>query len=235
VLRKIGVSIVAFCVLTLAWGAAGAATPQRAAFSVTLTATLTKDWTATSTVTAECEEVTTNTGKWKLTLGTRRPSRFVILRPSTPGRPLRMARAVVGSIAGTATQAGSMRVVTGGPRCTRSIERTACAGQRRSFRGATARLTSPSPSTARFGRMQGASSARSFRGNCPEESADIRAIRTDLSLADAPLPAADVFDRNVPSFFISGNTEQVTTIEGEYDGRVVERVRWKLTFTRLAR
>jgi hypothetical protein len=42
-----------------------------------------------------------------------------------------------------------------------------------------------------------------------------------------------VFDRDVPRFFISGNSRQVTTIEGPYDGRVTERVRWTLTFTRL--
>jgi hypothetical protein len=235
VLRQFGVSLVALLVLTLAWGAAGAATPQRAAFRVTLTATLTKDWTATRTVTAECEEVTTNAGQWKLTLATRRPSRMVIVGPSARGRPLRISPAVVGSIAGTATQAGSIRLETRGPRCTRSIKRTDCDSQRRSFRRATARLTSPSRGTARFARLQGASAARSFSGNCPEEPAEISSIRTDLSLADAPLSAADAFARDVPRFFISGNTEQVTTIEGDYDGRVTERVRWKLTFTRLPR
>ncbi|MDP9491799.1 MAG: hypothetical protein M3P42_06305 [Actinomycetota bacterium] len=230
--RQLGVWIVVTCVLLLGWGTAGAATPQRAAFRVTLTATLTKDWTATRTVSAECEEVTTNAGQWKLTLATRRASRIVIVGPSARGRPLRISPAVVRSIAGTATQDGSIRLETRGPRCTRSIKRTDCDGRRRSFRGATARLTSPSPGTARFARMQGASAAR-IRGTCPEEPADITAIRTDLSLADAPLSAADVFDRYVPRFFISGNTEQETTIEGDYDGRVIERVRWKLTFTRL--
>jgi hypothetical protein len=43
-----------------------------------------------------------------------------------------------------------------------------------------------------------------------------------------------VFDRDVPRFFISGNTQQVTTLEGPYDGRVTERVRWTLTFTRVS-
>ena len=72
-----------------------------------------------------------------------------------------------------------------------------------------------------------------FRSGCPEEPVDIRAIRTDLALADAPLSSADVFDRDVPHFFVSVNTTQETTIEGDYDGRVTERVRWTLTFTRL--
>ena len=234
-LRRLGVWIVVACVLLVAWGTAGAATPQRAAFRVTLTATLTKDWTATRTVSTECDEVTTNAGQWKLTLATRSPSRLVILGASARGRPLRISPEGVRSIAGTATQAGSIRLETSGPHCIRSVKRTDCARQRRSFRGATARLTSPARGTARFARMQGASAAYSFRGSCPAEPADISAIRTDLRVADAPLSAADAFDRDVPRFFISGNIEQVTTIEGEYDGRVVERVRWKLTFTRLAR
>ncbi len=52
-------------------------------------------------------------------------------------------------------------------------------------------------------------------------------------LADAPLSAADVFGRDVPRFYIRGNTTQETTIDGEYDGRVTERARWTLTFTRV--
>jgi len=222
-----------FALLLLCWGAAGAATPQRAAFRVTLTGTLTKDWRVTRTVTAECDEVTTHTGHWRLTLATVRPTRIVALGPSAPGRPLRISPGIVRSISGRAVQSGSVFVSTGGPGCTRSTRRSTCASARRSFRGATVRLTSPSRRTARFARLQGASAARSFRGLCPEEPAEIRRLRTDLSLADAPLSIADVFNRNVPTFFISGDTVQETTIEEEYEGKVVERVRWKLSFTRL--
>lgn len=232
-LRRFGVSMLVISALLLAWGVAGAATPQRAAFRVALTGTLTKDWTVTRTVQRDCQEVTTNTGHWRLTLATRRPSRIVMVRPSARGRPLRISPAVVGSIAGQASQTGSSRLEIRGPRCVREIRRTDCARQSRSFRGATVRLTSPARGKARFAPLRGAAAARSFRRNCPEEPPDIRSIRTDLALADAPLSATDVFDRDVPRFFISGNTEQVTTIEGEYDGRVTERVRWTLTFTRL--
>lgn len=231
--RRVGVFLVGTCVLLLAWGAAGAATPQTAAFRVTLTATLTKDWTHTRTVEAECEEVTTHTGRWRLTLASRRPSAIAITRPDSAGRPLRLLPATVRALAGQATQTGSRRFEVRGPRCTREIQRTPCAAQRRSFRGGTARLTSPARGRARFAPLRGASAVRSFRRTCPEEPPEIRALRTDLRLAEAPLSAADVFDRDVPRFFISGNSRQVTTIEGPYDGRVVERVRWTLTFTRL--
>ncbi|HEU6446009.1 MAG TPA: hypothetical protein VFL61_13225 [Gaiellaceae bacterium] len=231
-LRWFGVSMVVACVLPLGWGPAGAATPQRAAFTVTLTGTLTKDWTVARVVEGDCTETTTTTGQWRLTLRTTRRSR-VVFTSAGRGRPLRISPGVVRSIAGTATQGGSVRVVSGGPRCVRTLQRRNCAQQRATFSNATARLTSPGRGTARFARMQGAARARSFRGTCPEEPADIRAIRTDLALAGAPLAAGDVFGRDVPRFFISGDTTQTTTIEGEYDGKVTERVRWTLTFTRV--
>ncbi len=235
-LRQIGVWVVFSCVLLMGWGAAGAATPQRAAFSVTLTGTLTKDWTLTRTVAeGECDKVTTSIGRWQLGLAAKKPSRFVLLGPSAPGRPLRIASGVVRSIAGTASQGGLNRLATRGPRCVSSTQTRNCGLARRSFRNATVRLTSPARGVGRFTRLQGAASARSFPGVCPEEPAEIRSIRTELSIADAPLDAKDAFDRNVPRFFISGNTTQETTLTGEYNGKVTERVRWTLTFTRLKR
>ena len=127
-----------------------------------------------------------------------------------------------------------MLLATGGPGCVASIRKVRCALRRADFRGATDRLTTPRAGRARFTMLRGVSAARSFRRACPEEPADIRALRTDLRLADAPLSAADVFGRNVPRFFIRGNTTQETTIDGEYDGKVTERVRWTLTFTRVS-
>jgi len=236
VLRQIEVWVILGCVFLMGWGAAGAATPQRAVFSVTLTGNLTKDWTLTRTVAdGECDKVTTTNGHWRLDLATRKSSRFVILGPSAPGRPLRVSSGVVRSIAGTASQSGLNRLATRGPRCVSATQTRNCGSQRRSFRNATVRLASPARGVGRFGRLQGAAPARSFSGSCPEEPAEIRSIRTELTLADAPLTAADAFDRNVPRFFISGNTTQETTLEGEYNGKVTERVRWTLTFTRLKR
>ncbi|HET8653345.1 MAG TPA: hypothetical protein VFM13_12340, partial [Gaiellaceae bacterium] len=137
----------------------------------------------------------------------------------------------VRSIGGTATQGGSVRTLSRGPGCDGSLRRT-CAPQRATVRGSTVRLTSPRPGVARFARLRGAAAVR-FGGACPEQPAEVRALRTDLDLADAPLGASDVFSRDVPRFFISGNTTQETTIEGEYGGKVTERVRWTLTFMRI--
>jgi len=59
VLRLHAVLVLLVSVVFLGWGAAGGATPQRAAFQVELTGTLTKDWTVRRTVEGECTEVTT--------------------------------------------------------------------------------------------------------------------------------------------------------------------------------
>jgi hypothetical protein len=75
--------------------------------------------------------------------------------------------------------------------------------------------------------------ARSFPRGCLDEPIDIRAIRPDLPLATAPLDAHDVFGRNISGFFVVGNSEQVTTLDGDVTGRVTERVRWTVVFTRV--
>lgn len=232
-LRRLGVSLLLTSVLLLAWGAAGAATPQRAAFRVTLTGTLTKDWTITRTVEGDCEETTKTTGHWRLTLATRRPSGVLVLGPSRAGQPLRFAPGIVRSIAGTAAQSGSRDFTKRGPGCENTTLHADCARKRASFRNAWARFWSPRRGRLRFGRLTGASAARSFGGTCPDQPAVVRSIRTELTLADAPISAADAFDRNVPRFYIGGNSTQETKLEGEWEGRVVERVRWRLTFTRL--
>jgi hypothetical protein len=230
---RLGVTIIIACALVLAGGGALAATPKRAVFTVTLAATLTKDWTVTRTAEGECDRTTGSTGHWKLTLRSTRPTRLVAIGPRRRGGRVRFGRGLVRSLAGRAQQTGSRTVVSRGPSCV--LERRDCRGQRRSFRGAVARLASPARGKVRFGRIQRASAARSFRRDCPQEPGDVRSIRTDLSLADGPLSTGDVFDRNVPRFFVSGNTEQVTTIEGDLDGTVTERVRWTLSFTRVGR
>ena len=106
--------------------------------------------------------------------------------------------------------------------------------RRAGFRKAWTRITSPRARVARFAGLHGAGAARSLGRTCPEEPEQIRSLRTDLDLADAPLDASDVFARGVTRFFIAGNSAQVTTVDGaDYDGKVTERVRWTLTFTRI--
>jgi hypothetical protein len=159
-----------------------------------------------------------------MTLATRRKSTITFTSVGRR-RPLRIGPALVRSIAGMATQGGTVR-------CGSSAVRN-CATRQVRFRNAYVRLLSPRRGFARFARTQGLAAVRRLSTECPEEPVDIRLLRTDLDIADAPLDAADVFDRQVTRFFISGNTTQQTSVSGEYEGSATERVRWTLMFTRV--
>jgi hypothetical protein len=233
-LRRFGVSLALLCVVTLALGAAGAATAKRAVFSVTFTATLTKDWTLTETADDDCAATTRFAGQWRLQLASRRAARVVATAPPGRGQRVRFSGAEIRALFGTARQTGS--TTTGrSVRCGEEGVQRDCTREQRAVRNARARFGSPRAGILRFHPLQGAAGVRSLTASCGNEPRDVRAIRTDLTLADGPLSAADVFARDVPRFFVSGNTEQVTTIEGDIEGRVTERVRWTLTFRRLAR
>jgi hypothetical protein len=220
------------CLLVAAGTAAHAATPKHAAFKVTLTATLTKDWTATQVDDeTDCTRTTRRVGHWLAKLATRTAGR---IRAVDAGRGRVRFSGTVRAIAGFATQFGSVTTLSGGPPpCDRRSRSVRCGSERRSFRGGSTVVRNPRRGILQLMGVRGAEPIR-FRSACLDEPTDIRAIRTDLPLATGPLDASDVFAQNVLRFFITGDTEQVTTLEGEVDGRVTERVRWKLTFTRLA-
>lgn len=231
---RLGVFALLACLLAMA-GVARAAEPAQAVFRVSLSATLTKEWTFTRVETdGDCTRTTRGVGKWQLKLSTRRGSR--VRAVAVGGGRVRFIGGTLGAIAGSATRTGTMMLSTrGGPSCERESRSVLCARRRRSFRGGATSLLNRRKGVLALAALRGASAVRSFRSNCPEEPADIRAIRTDLSLATGPLTTNDVFARDVPRFFVTGASEQETTIEGDTDGRVTERVRWTVTFTRLPR
>jgi hypothetical protein len=222
------------CLLIFAGGSAVAATPSSARFRVTLTATLTKTWNVTrSEGEPGCIRTTRSSGRWHATLSAKRSSRVRIVAAAR-GR-VRLVGGWIGAIAGSASQSGTNAVVgQGSPACERQTRTVRCATQRRSFRGGTTVLANPRRGILALTRLKGAGALRSFSPQCPQEPAEVRAVRTDLPIATGPLDAADVFHRNVPKFFVTGNTQQQTTITGELEGMVNERVRWTVTFTRLA-
>ena len=231
---RLGVFALLACAFVVAGAAAGAADPAQAVFRVTLSGTLTKEWTFTRAETAgDCTETTRAVGKWQVRLATRRPTR---VRAVAVGRRIRFVGAKLGAIAGSGRRSGTMTLsASGGPSCERTSRSVRCGAERRAFRGGSTSLANPRRGVLRLAPLGGARSIRSFSSKCPEEPGDIRAIRTDLPLASGPLSADDVFARNVPRFFVTGDSEQETTIEGDdVDGRVTERVRWTVTFTRLA-
>jgi hypothetical protein len=235
-LLRLGVWTLLACLLALAGTSAYAAEQKQAVFKVTLTATLTKEWTYTHVEESEtgCVRTTRGSGRWQAKLSSKAPARMRAIAAGN-GR-VRFSAAVVAAIAGAATRSGSMTTIAGGPApCDRLSRSVRCGRERRTFRRASASVASPRRGILQLGRLRGADSIWSFRSACLEEPSDIRAIRTDLPLATGPLDSRDVFDPNVPRWFVTGDTEQVTTLEGDIDGRVTERVSWTLNFSRLAR
>lgn len=227
----VGVSVA--CFLTLAGGAALAAAPQQAVFRVTLTGTLTKDWSFTrDEERGICTRTTRGSGRWQLRISSRHPGR--VRAVSTGGGRVHFSDATVRSIGGTATKSGVVTVTTGGdPSCERGTRTVRCRGEQRRFTDGATGLRTPRKGFLRLSSLRGASATRSFSSACLQEPTDIRAIRTDLPLATGPLDAADVFGSDIRRFFVVGNTQQVTTLDGDVQGRVTERVRWTLVFTRL--
>lgn len=230
---RLGVLAIFACLLAVAGGTAYAAKPKQGVFKVTLTATLNKEWTFThvDSTDSPCTQTTRGVGRWEARLASRAAGRVRVIAAGR-GR-VRFSGATLKTLAGAASKSGSMTIsTTGPPPCERSSRSVRCGQERRAFRRASTSISSPRRGIVRLGRLRDADVIR-FRSRCLEEPSDIRAIRTDLPLAPGPLDVGDVFARTVPRWFITGETEQVTTIEGETDGRVTERVRWRLNFTRL--
>jgi hypothetical protein len=220
-------------ILACASASAFAAKPKQARFRVTLTGTLTKTWAFTH---AEgepgCIITTRGSGEWEARLATRRatPIRIVAAR----GGRLRFYGVPLRTIAGTATRSGTNAISgQGSPPCERQTKTVRCVAQRRSFRSGWAGLVNPRRGVLQLGRLRNAPSIRASSSPCPEEPSDIRSIQTDLTLATGPIAAVDVFGRDIPRFFVSGDSQQETAITGDIDGTVTERVRWTATFTRL--
>ena len=232
-LLRLGVWALLMCLLALVGSSAYAAESKEAVFKVTLTGTLTKDWTSTQVDDeTDCTRTTRGVGHWQSKLSTRSAGK---IRAIHAGRGRVRFVGAVKALAGFATQSGSITTLAGGPPpCDRLSRSVRCGIERRAFRGGSTFVKSPRRGILQLAGLRGAVPIR-FRSRCLDEPADIRAIRTDLPLATGPLDAADVFGGNIPRFFITGDTEQVTTLEGELEGRVTERVRWKLVFTRLSR
>jgi hypothetical protein len=222
------------CLLLCAGGSALAAKPSSARFRLTLAATLTKTWNATrSEGEPGCIRTTKSAGRWQATLSTKRAARVRIVA-ARRGR-VRFVGGTIGAIAGSASQSGTNSVVgQGSPPCERQTRTVRCATQRRSLRGAATALANPRRGMLALTRLKRAEALRSFSPRCPAEPSEVRSVRTDLPISPSPLDTADIFGHDVPKFFVTGSTQQQTTITGDVEGTVNERVRWTVTFTRLS-
>jgi hypothetical protein len=210
-----------------------ASKPKQARFRVTMTATLTKSWNVASTEgEPDCTITRRTIGTWQARLATKGASTILVV--AAGGGRVRFSRGTIKALTGAGTQSGTNSVVGRGMGpCAKQTRTVRCGAQQRSVRGASTVLGSRRKGVLQLSSLRGAGALRSYTGDCPSQVAEVNAIRTDLPLATGPLDARDFFRRDIPRFFVAGDTQQETTISGDLDGTVTERVRWTVTFTRL--
>lgn len=234
-MRRLSLGVVGIaCLLVSASGGALAAQDAGARFRVTFTATLTKTWNVTSSEGEPgCVRTTKSSGRWQARLAAKSVSRVRVVSAGQ-GR-VRFAGGTIKALAGTASQSGTNAVIgQGTPPCDRQTRTVRCNTQRRSFRRASTALRNPRRGVLALARLKGADVVRTFSPQCPGEPPEVRSIRTDLPLATGPLDAPDFFSDDTPRFFVTGDSQQESTITGDLEGTVIERVRWRVTFTRIA-
>ena len=209
----------------LAGAAHGASQPKRVAFRVTLSATVTKDWnTVTESTENGCPTSLRSVGKRTITLRSARPTTVLVTLGS--GR-VSYSPAVVRYVNTGLSQSGSTTKSVGAP-CRAQMTHSRCTHQRRALSG------------ARFGFFRSARNELSFHSArlpelsmpCPRESSGVRAIRAGLQQAQGELSESALMDPRTPIQTAFATAEIETDLDGQERGRVVEHVRWALTFAR---
>lgn len=214
---------VLLCLFAMLAGVAHSATPTRAAFNVTLRATVTKTWnTAVETEEAGCSVVRRSTGRRVVTLRSARPTRVVVALRS--GRAV-FSPSAVRFVTARVTQSGE-NSTTKDPPCGSGTVRAAC-------RTVTRRVGGKAFGFYRSGRNELSFRPATLPGSgasCPNESAAVRAIKPGLRLAEGEISELQLARGAPQSAF--GSAEAATVLEGAETGPVVQRVSWTLTFTR---
>ena len=197
----------------------------RATFRVTLTAKLTKSWNYVLTRdVGECTTVTYVLGTRTITLRSLRPTS--VTATGSPGRA-RFVPAVVGAIRSQATQSGSVTVTRpgcGGP------SRDDCAVGRRTLSNQAVQFYRTRPGELSFRRTRDFGAGLST--TCPSQHPLVLVEQPALREAEGDINERQLFDADIRSQMVTGSFEEETDLEGNPDGKVVERVTWTLRFVR---
>jgi hypothetical protein len=219
------VALACACSLALASSVDARSAPQQATFRVTLSAQITKTWDyVTSRQEGACTVSTRVRGSRRATLMSVRPT---LVKATASAGQIRFSPALVRSVRTRIIQGGSVREDALGPGCGGAVQRD-CARTQRTLEQ-TLRFFRSRPREISFRR----SPEYTIATTCPPEATVVRAERPGLHEAQGRLSERDLFARRIRSQTVSGEFEEETEISGDVDGRVVERVRWNLTFVRL--
>lgn len=209
----------------LAGTAAAASAPRRAVFDVTLQATVTKDWNTVVDATEDgCSVSRRSVGRRTVTLHSARPSRVVVTFGAggasySPG--------LVRSVTAAVRQTGTRELKVMAP-CRARTVRSGCARMTRSTSGGRVRFFRSARNEISFH----SAALPGFATSCPTESTGVRSIRPGLQQAQGAIDEASLASARIRSQTSFGTSEVTSDLDGAETGRVVERVRWALTFTR---
>jgi hypothetical protein len=223
--RNIGLLGLLAATFVLAAGAT--ATPAPTLFRVTVVGTAHQDWTYTAppVKTGDCSRTEKSEGIRNATFRTTRP----IVAGLSGGRVLTVD---LRGIAGTVTLAGANTTEDACAGGTGTAKIADCVQSRRSFAGARVRLASPQRGIVAMGLIRNAALAMSA---CPTEPADVRRRPLGPAPGALRLPQAALTEQRISSMTLSGSRTQRKTYASPEAGRLVERVQWRVTFTRVGR
>lgn len=221
----IGGTALACLLAVLASTADGASQPKRVVFRVTLDATVTKDWNTTVESTENgCPTSRRSVGRRMVTLRSVRPTIVIVTLGS--GR-VSYSPALVRYVQAELSQTGTRITRVQAP-CQSRVTRSRCAHARRAKSG------------VRLGFVRSARDEISFHPArlpelamaCPPESSAVQKIHSGPEEAQGELSEKALMDPRIPGQTAIGTAEVETDVEGREAGRVVEHVRWELTFIR---
>jgi len=210
------------CVIAILAGAADAARPTRAAFDVSIRATVTKDWnTAVESTEDGCTVVRRSIGHRTVTLRSSRATPIMV--------SLRSGKA---SFSPSTVRLVTAKVAQSGENST-TKEPCGPGTVRKRCRSVTRRVGGRSFRFFRSGRNEISFRRASLPGagtGCPNESVAVRSISPGLRDAEGRI--SEVALAGGAGQTALAGSEVVTDLDGAETGQVVERVQWSLTFAR---
>jgi hypothetical protein len=215
------------CLLAfLAGTSADASASKRASFRVTLDATVTKDWNTVTDLTENgCPTSRRSIGHRTVRLHSTQPSTVVVTFGS--GR-VSYSPADVRFLSTEVKQSGSKTTTVQVP-CRNGTVHTTCRRARRAVMGGRVRFYRRTRDEIAFRPTR----LPDITSSCLTESAAVRAIKPGLQQAQGEISEATLADPGAPGQTGLGSSEVTTDLDGAEKGRIVERVHWGLTFTRI--
>jgi hypothetical protein len=202
------------------------AAPEPTLFRLTVTGIARHQWTFTSAprVVGLCSRTEMTEGIRTTRFRTAQP---IVVRLSGG----RLLSTELRGIAGTVTLAGANTI---DEQCegvgTSRIED--CVQTRRSFSGAGVRVSSPRRGFVALGPAR---RVRLARSDCPLEPADVRRRPFGPAMSPLRIPKEALAEEKVASITMRATRSATTTYGPPEDGRLQERVEWKLAFVRVKR